>query len=55
MIDNRMVKDDHQEGIGRVMQREHEKRDGHNGKMGMIKGRESGFKVPDNAKTPRRA
>lgn len=36
MIDNRMVHDNHQEGIKRVLQRRHDKRDveGHNGKMG---------------------
>lgn len=55
MMDNRMVKDNHQEGIARVMQKTHEKREGHHGKMGMNKGKESGFKVPDNDKTPRRA
>jgi hypothetical protein len=57
MKDDRKVSDSHQEGIKRVMQREHEKRDGHHGKMGTGgKGRsESGFVVPNNAKTPRRA
>jgi hypothetical protein len=57
MKDNRKVSDSHQEGIGRVVQREHEKRDGHNGKMGSNgKGHsEKGFCVPNNAKTPRRA
>lgn len=36
MIDNRKVHDDHQQGISRVLQRKHDKRDveGHNGKMG---------------------
>jgi len=37
MIDNRKVKDNHQQGIERVKQRGHDKMDseGHNGKMGM--------------------
>lgn len=35
MIDNRMVKDSHQEGIGRVTQKHHEMREGHHGKMGL--------------------
>lgn len=36
MIDNRMVHDDHQQGIKRVLQRRHDKKDvaGHFGKMG---------------------
>lgn len=38
MIDNRMVKDDHQQGISRVIQRRSEYNpkdcEGHNGKMG---------------------
>lgn len=36
MIDNRMVKDNHQGGIERVKQRSHNPMDsaGHNGKMG---------------------
>lgn len=36
MIDNRMVHDTHQEGISRVLQRKHDRRDveGHHGKMG---------------------
>ena len=57
MIDNRKVHDTHQEGISRVIQRDHEKRMGHNGKMGMGgKGHsEKEFHRADNAKTPRRA
>ena len=37
MIDNRMVKDNHQQGIERVKQRGYDPKDceGHNGKMGM--------------------
>ena len=36
MIDNRMVNDNHQGGIERVIQRKHDRRDveGHHGKMG---------------------
>ena len=36
MMDNRMVKDNHQEGIKRVLQRKVDKKDveGHHGKMG---------------------
>jgi len=36
MIDNRRVKDDHQQGIKRVIQRRHDRKDveGHSGKMG---------------------
>ncbi len=35
MIDNRMVHDDHQQGISRVLQRGHDKRssEGHHGSM----------------------
>lgn len=57
MIDNRMVHDKHQGGIERVIQRDHEKREGHNGKMGIDgKGHsEKNFARPNNAKTPRRA
>lgn len=38
MIDNRMVSENHQQGIQRVLQRNHNKADvqGHNGKMGTI-------------------
>lgn len=36
MIDNRMIRDTHQEGIGRVLQKRSDKKDlyGHSGKMG---------------------
>jgi hypothetical protein len=36
MIDNRIVKDNHQQGIERVLQRKHDKKDveGHSGYMG---------------------
>ena len=35
MMDNRKVGDSHQEGIHRITQKHHEKRDGHHGKMGL--------------------
>jgi len=55
LIDNRMVHDNHQEGISRVLQRRHERMDveGHNGKMG--KGDKAHFKRSDCAMTPRKA
>lgn len=54
MIDNRMVKDDHQEGIDRVLQRGHEKREGHFGKMGLDHkhGHGDSFKRHTGNKTP---
>jgi hypothetical protein len=57
MIDNRMVKDSHQEGISRVMQRKSEnpRVDGHQGKMGHAKRSDSGFKRTGESLTPRRA
>jgi hypothetical protein len=56
MIDNRMVKDNHQQGIERVKQRKEDRNDvaGHNGKMGMHKGSESHWKRGDSL-TPRKA
>ena len=57
MSDNRMVKDAHQEGIGRVLQRKGEmpKGNGHcSGKMGS-KGSESNWKRSDSAMPPRKA
>lgn len=56
MIDNRMVKDDHQQGIGRVIQRRHERKDveGHNGKMGKNIPSQSNWKRND-VLTPRKA
>ena len=55
MIDNKMVKDDHQEGISRKIQRKHERNDvaGHHGKMGM--GDKAHFKRKGDAMTPRKA
>lgn len=56
MIDNRMVKDNHQGGIERVIQRREDRNnvEGHNGKMGMHKGHESNWKRGDSL-TPRKA
>lgn len=63
MIDNRMVKDDHQQGIKRVLQRGHDKKDycGHNGSMagGWNHGKGShehkSFKQTGGSLTPRKA
>ena len=57
MEDNRMIKDDHQEGISRKVQlkHEHEKVDGHQGKMGVHHKNSDGFKRADSAKSPRKA
>lgn len=57
MIDNRMVKDDHQQGIKRVMQRGYDPRDcnGHHGKMGVHHGKESHFSRKGDSLTPRKA
>jgi hypothetical protein len=56
MIDNRMVHDNHQEGIARVKQRAPEYLDycGHNGKMGTIKPK-ADFARKGDALTPRKA
>jgi hypothetical protein len=55
MIDNRMVHDNHQQGIKRVLQRRHDKMDveGHHGKMG--KGDKADFARKGDSLTPRRA
>lgn len=57
MIDNRIVKDDHQEGIKRVLQRkrEHYKADveGHHGKMGP--GDKAHWSRHGDSLTPRKA
>lgn len=63
MIDNRMVHDDHQQGIKRVIQRKHDKKDyeGHNGSMagGWNHGKGShehkSFKRGGDTLTPRKA
>lgn len=55
MIDNRIVHDNHQEGIKRVLQRGHERMDvaGHNGKMG--KGDKANWFRKGDSLTPRKA
>ena len=62
MIDNRMVHDDHQQGIKRVIQRHHDKKDyeGHGGSMaGGWKhggeGKKDHFKRSGGSLTPRKA
>lgn len=57
MIDNRIVKDDHQEGIARVIQRKHERNDveGHKGYMGGKVREGDGFKRSNPSLTPRKA
>jgi hypothetical protein len=52
MIDNRMVKDTHQEGIKRVIQKEHDARDGHFGKMGLKHHEGKGFKRENTGASP---
>ena len=56
MIDNRMVHDTHQEGIKRVLQRKHERKDvaGHNGYMGG-KIDKADFARKGDSLTPRKA
>lgn len=54
MIDNRMVHDNHQEGIGRVMQRKGDLKPGQGGKMGHAK-EKAHWKRPNSAGTPRPA
>ena len=57
MIDNRMVKDNHQEGISRVLQRKSEYNpkdcEGHNGKMGP--GEKAHWSRRGDSLTPRKA
>lgn len=55
--DNKMVKDSHQEGIKRVLQRKEDRNDvaGHNGKMGMHHASENHFKRSGRSLTPRKA
>ena len=63
MIDNRKVKDNHQEGISRVIQRRSERmpadHEGHNGSMakgwGKGAGSEKNWKRSDGSMTPRKA
>ena len=55
MIDNRMVKDDHQQGIKRVLQRREDRNDveGHHGKMG--NGDKAHWTRKGDSLTPRKA
>ena len=53
MIDNRMVKDSHQEGIERVKQRKGDMPVGQGGKMGKVD--QANWKRPNSAATPRKA
>ena len=59
MIDNRKVKDNHQEGISRVLQRKSEKMkadvEGHKGSMSHGHRSDAGFKRNDASLTPRKA
>ena len=59
MIDNRMVKDSHQEGIKRVLQRKSEKNpkdsEGHHGKMSHKARSDASFKRSGGSLTPRKA
>lgn len=59
MIDNRVVNDNHQEGMKRVLQRKHEnhmERNEHcSGKMGKHGSSESNWKRSDASLTPRKA
>ncbi len=59
MQDNRMVKEDHQGGIARVLQRKSEsmKADhaGHKGKMSHAQRSDAGFKRTGASLTPRKA
>jgi len=59
MIDNRMVKDDHQQGIKRVLQRKSEKMkadmEGHKGKMSHAPRSDASFKRNGGSLTPRKA
>lgn len=59
MQDNRMVKDNHQEGISRVIQRKSERmaadHEGHEGKMKAGGGSDKSFKRTGASLTPRKA
>ena len=59
MIDNRKVKDSHQEGISRVLQKKSEQNPkdhaGHEGKMGKMGVSEKNWKRSDASLTPRKA
>lgn len=56
MIDNRKVKEDHQKGIGRVIQRKGEPgRVGQGGKMEGKPREKANWRRPNSAMTPRKA
>jgi hypothetical protein len=55
MMDNRMVKDSHQEGISRVMQKGGMKKPKMTGKMNGSAGSESNWKRSGASLTPRKA
>ena len=55
MQDNRMVKENHQEGISRVMQKDVGKKAKCTGKMGMRDSKESNWKRSGESLTPRKA
>jgi hypothetical protein len=53
MMDNRMVKEDHQQGIARVMQRKGDLKKGQGGKMGHVE--EAHWRRANAAMTPSKA
>ncbi len=55
MIDNRMVKDHHKEGIGRKLQRKGDLKPGQGGKMEGKPREKAHWKRPNSASTPRQA
>jgi len=55
MIDNRKVKDNHQQGIERVKQRKGDMEVGQGGKMNMKPETHANWKRENSASTPRKA
>jgi hypothetical protein len=59
MIDNKKVKENHQQGIERVIQRKSERdskdKEGHDGKMHGNRGSEKNWKRSGDSLTPRKA
>lgn len=55
MIDNRKVKDDHQKGISRVIQRKGDMPKGQSGRMSNSPKEKANWKRPNSASTPRKA
>jgi hypothetical protein len=55
MIDNRRVKDNHQQGIERVLQRKGDLKKGQQGKMHNRPDEHANWRRPDAATTPRQA